>query len=106
MELWSRANSSPELQPRAQLIRACLVRGLKPARPAGQAQASYSRAETVQGPLFGSLYQTDQAQHRLCLIPHQGARPKANYLNCHSGILFDPRPGPATMESSIEMNNR
>ena len=54
-------------------LRACLIHGLKGARPAGQAQASHSQAEVVQVPLFGCL-----AQRRLCFIQHQGARPNTN----------------------------
>ena len=56
------------------------TKGVFGALPEGsQAQTSHSLANPVQGPLFGGLYQTDQAQRRLCLIPELGARPKANY---------------------------
>jgi len=57
------------------------TKGVFGALPEGsQAQTSHSLADPVQGPLFGGLYQTDQAQRRLCLIPQLGVRPKANYL--------------------------
>ena len=72
------APTLPAAGPR-RLQRACLDCCLKAARAAGQAQTSHSLANPVQGPLFGGLYQTDQAQRRLCLIPELGARPKANY---------------------------